>query len=151
MTRVTLVLLAGLVFVSALLLGAEEVKIVGRDYAFDAPAMLGAGTTTFVFENTGEVRHEMILVPLRQGVTEHHIQEAHHNGGTWRKVREQFGDGEITGILFATPGQRNAGTLLAQLVHGVHGRTYPIICQIEEPEGSPRHNVLGMYRTFSVE
>jgi hypothetical protein len=38
--------------------------------------------------------------------------------------------------------------LLANLVHG---RTYLIICQLEEPEGAPRHNVLGMYRTFSVE
>jgi hypothetical protein len=80
MMRVTLVLLAVLVVVSAPLLGAEQVKIIGSDYAFDAPAMLGAGTTTFVFENTGVMRHEMILVPLRQGVTEQHIQEAHHQG-----------------------------------------------------------------------
>jgi hypothetical protein len=148
MTKVTLVLLVVLVSVSAPLLGAEEVKIVGRDYTFDAPAMLGAGTTTFLFENTGVMRHEMILVPLRHGVTEQHIQEAHHNGNTWRKVREQFGDGEIIGILFAGPSQSSSGTLLAKLVHG---RTYLIICQLEEPGGTPRHNVLGMYRTFRVE
>jgi hypothetical protein len=148
MARVTLVLLVVLVFGSAPLLGAEEVKIVGTDYTFDAPAMLRAGTTTFVFENAGAMRHEMILVPLRQGVTEQNIRESHHNGNTWRKVREQFGDGEIIGILFAGPGQSSSGTLLAKLVHG---RTYLIICQLEEPEGAPRHNVLGMYRTFRVE
>jgi hypothetical protein len=148
MTKVTLLLLAMVVFVSAPLRGAEKVKIVGTDYAFDAPAMLTAGTTTFVFENTGVMRHEMILVPLRQGVTEQHIREAHHNGSTWRKVRAQFGDGEIIGILFAMPGQSSSGTLLAKLTHG---RTYLIICQLEEPEGAPRHNVLGMYKTFKVE
>ena len=89
MMRVRLVLLAVLLFVSAPLLGAEEVKIIGSDYTFDAPAMLGAGTTTFVFENTGVMPHEMILVALRQGVTEQHIREAHYNGIAWRKVRER--------------------------------------------------------------
>jgi hypothetical protein len=94
------------------------------------------------------MRHEMILVPLRQGVTEQHIQEAHHHGSTWRNVREQFGDGEIIGILFAKPSQSSSGTLMAKLVPG---RTYLLICQLEEAEGAPRHNVLGMYRTFSVD
>jgi hypothetical protein len=61
MATVTLVLLAVLVFVSAPLLGAEEVRIVGSDYTFEAPAVLGAGTTSFLFENTGGMRHEMIL------------------------------------------------------------------------------------------
>lgn len=65
MTRARLVLLAALLIVSAPLLGAEEVKIIGSDYAFDAPATLAAGTISFVFENTGVMRHEMILVPLR--------------------------------------------------------------------------------------
>jgi len=27
----------------------------------------------------------------------------------------------------------------------------PIICQLEAPEGAPRHNMLGMYTTFRVE
>lgn len=148
MTSVTLVLLAVLVLVSAPHLGAEEVRIVARDYTFEAPAVLGASTTSFVFENTGVMRHEMILVPLRHGVTEQHIQEAHHNGSTWRKVRERFSDGEIIGILFAMPGQSSSGKLLAKLVHG---RTYLLICQLEDPEGMPRHNMLGMYRAFKVE
>jgi hypothetical protein len=148
MTRVMLVLLAMLVFVSAPLLGAEQVKIIGSDFAFDVPGTLGAGTTTFVFQNTGVMRHEMILVPLRQGVTEQHMRDAHHIGMTWRKARQQFGDGEIIGILFAMSGESSSGTLQAELVHG---RTYLIICQLEEPEGAPRHNVLGMYRTFRVE
>jgi hypothetical protein len=62
MMRVAWVLLAVLVCVSVPRLGAEEVKIIGRDFAFDAPAILGAGMTTLVFENPGDVRREMIVV-----------------------------------------------------------------------------------------
>lgn len=79
MTRVMSVLLAMLVFVSAPLLGAEQVKIIGSDFAFDVPGTLGAGTTSFVFQITGVMRHEMILIPLRQGVTEQDIRDAHHS------------------------------------------------------------------------
>jgi hypothetical protein len=56
MMRGAWVLLAVLVCVSIPRLGAEEVKIIGRDFAFDAPAMLGAGMTTFSFENPGDVQ-----------------------------------------------------------------------------------------------
>jgi hypothetical protein len=141
-------LLAVLVFVAVPRLGAEDVKIIGRDFAFDAPAILGAGMTTFGFENPGEVRHEMIFVLLRPEVTEQHIKGALHGGITLRKVREQFGEGDILGILLASPHQSSTGKLLVNLVHG---RTYLIICQLEEPQGGPRHNMLGMYTTFRVE
>jgi hypothetical protein len=148
MMRGAWALLAVMVCVAVPRLGAEEVKIIGRDFAFDAPAMLGAGMTTFSFENPGEVRHEMIIVQLRQAVTEQHIQEALQGGITLRKLREQFGDGDILGILLAQPHQSSAGKLIVNLVRG---RTYLIICQIEEPPGAPRHNLLGMYTTFRVE
>jgi hypothetical protein len=150
MLRVTLVLLAVLVFASTpRLWAAEEVKIVGRDFTFDAPTTLGAGTTTFVFENTGQLRHEMIIVPLKEGVTEQQIREAHRADGiTLRKVLQQVGDGELLGILLANPRQTSPGKLTATLVRG---RTYLIICQIDAPEGAPRHNILGMYTTFRVE
>jgi len=141
-------LFAMLVFVAVPPLGAEEVKIVGRDFAFDAPAVLRAGMTTFVFENPGELRHEMIIARLRHDVTEQQIKDAHQAGIPLRKQMEQFGDGEILGILLARPRQNSAGKLLVELVSG---RTYLIICQIEDPQGIPRHNVLGMYRTFKVE
>jgi hypothetical protein len=148
MMRVAWVLLAVLACVAVPRLGAEDVTIIGRDFAFDAPAMLGAGLTTFVFENPGEVRHEMILVLLRHAVTAPHIQEAQQGGITLRKLREQFGDGDILGILLAQRHQRSAGKLIVNLVRG---RTYLIICQLEEPQGAPRHNLLGMYTTFRVE
>jgi len=148
MMTVAWALLAVLVLVLVPRLGAEEIKIIGRDFAFDAPATLGAGVTTFVFGNPGIVRHEMIIVLLRQGVTEQHIKDAHQGGITMRKLMGQFGDGEILGILLAMPGQSSAGKLIVNLVRG---RTYLIICQLEAPEGAPRHNLLGMYTTFRTE
>jgi hypothetical protein len=62
MMRATWEPLAVLVFVSVPRLGAEEVKIIGRDFAFDALAILGTGMTTLVFENPGDARYEMIVV-----------------------------------------------------------------------------------------
>jgi hypothetical protein len=148
MVQVIWALLGVLVCVAAPGLGAEDVKIIGRDFAFEAPAMLGAGMTTFSFENPGEVRHEMIIVLLRPEVTAQQITEALQGGITLRKLREQFGDGDILGILLASPHQSSAGQLLVNLVRG---RTYLLICQIEEPPGAPRHNMLGMYTTLRVE
>jgi hypothetical protein len=148
MISLTLALLATLLLVAVPGFGAEEVKIVGRDFSFDAPAILRAGITTFVFEPPGAVRHEMIIVPLRQGVTEQQIAEAHKAGIPLRKQMEQFADGEALGILLAKAGQNSSGKLLVDLIGG---RTYLLLCQLEDPQGMPRHNVLGMYKTFKVE
>jgi uncharacterized cupredoxin-like copper-binding protein len=148
MMRLAPALFALLVLVSASPLGAEEVKIVGRDFSFDAPASLPAGLTTFVFENPGAVRHEMIIRLLRQGVTEQQIIDAHQTGMPLPKQMEQFADGEVLGILMARPRQGSSGKLL---VHLISGRTYLLLCQLEDPQGMPRHNILGMYKTFRVE
>src|SRR5262249_45266829 len=77
MTTVASVLFAILVLASVPALGADEVKIVGRDFTFDAPAVLRAGKTAFAFENPGQVRHEMMIWLLRPGVTEQQVQDAH--------------------------------------------------------------------------
>ena len=148
MMKVAWAVLAVLVLVPIPRLGAEEVKIIGRDFSFDAPAIVGAGMTTFVFENPGQLRHEMIIVLLRQGVTEQQIKEAHQGGIPLAKQREQFWDGEILGILLAMPGQSSSGKLVVNLMRG---RTYLLLCQLEAPVGAPRHNILGMYTTFRTE
>lgn len=148
MVRVAPLVLAMLLLVAVPQLGAEEVKIIGRDFSFDAPPILRAGITTFVFENPGAVRHEMIIVPLRQGVTEQQIAEGHQAGIPLRKQMEQFADGEALGILLAKSRQSSSGKLVVELIPG---KTYLLLCQLEDPQGMPRHNVLGMYKTFKVE
>jgi hypothetical protein len=148
MMKAAWVLFAVWVLVPIPLLGAEEVKIIGRDFSFDTPAILGAGVTTFTFENPGQLRHEMIIVLLRPGVTEQQVREAHQAGIPLTRQREQFWDGEILGILLAMPGQSSSGKLVVNLMRG---RTYLILCQLEAPVGAPRHNILGMYATFRTE
>jgi hypothetical protein len=64
------------------------------------------------------------------------------------KQMEQFADGEVLGILMARARQGSSGKLL---VHLISGRTYLLLCQLEDPQGMPRHNILGMYKTFRVE
>ena len=61
---------------------------------------------------------------------------------------EQFADGEALGILLAKSRQSSSGKLVVELMAG---RTYLLLCQLEDPQGMPRHNVLGMYKTFKVE
>ena len=148
MILVAPLVLAMLLLVSVPQLGAEEVKIIGRDFSFDAPPLLRAGIVTFVFENLGAVRHEMIIRRLRQGVTEQQISEAHQAGIPLPKQMEQFADGEVLGVLFAKPQQSSPGKLMVDLIRG---KTYLLLCQLEDPQGMPRHNVLGMYKTFKVE
>ncbi len=58
MITVAPLVLAMLLLVSVPRLGAEEVKTIGRDFSFDAPPILRAGITTFIFENPGAVRDD---------------------------------------------------------------------------------------------
>ena len=148
MTRIVMFALAALISMPTPRLMADEVKIIGKDFAFDAPTTLSAGMNTFAFENTGQIRHELILVPLKAGVTEQTIREAHVGGITLRKLLQQVGGGEIVGILLANPRQSSPGKLTVNLERGT---TYLIICQLDAPEGAPRHNLFGMYTTFRVE
>ena len=74
-------------------------------------------------------------------------RRAHEQGVPFRKQMQQFADGEILGILLAKAHPGSSGKLRVDLVRG---RTYLVICQIEDPQGMPRHNILGMHKTFSV-
>jgi len=44
--------------------------------------------------------------------------------------------------------QSSSGKLIVDLIRG---KTYLLVCQLEDPQGMPRHNVLGMYKMFRVE
>ena len=47
----------------------RQLRITGTEYRFDAPAVAPAGPTEVFFHNAGRVRHEVILVRMRPGVT----------------------------------------------------------------------------------
>lgn len=120
----------------------NEVTVVGVDYAFAAPDSLSSGPTAIAFENRGEVRHEMILVRLKEGVTLAEVLEAAQGGGD----PEDYTEGG-PGILIAGPGQTAASRLLVDLLPG---RTYALVCNFRDEPDAPPHTALGMTASFRV-
>lgn len=121
---------------------ANEVTVVGLDYAFGGIGTLPPGPTAIAFENRGEVAHEMILVRLKEGVTLEQVMELAGGGGD---------PGELTeggpGILIADPGQTTASRLLVDLLPG---RTYALVCNFQDQPDAPPHTELGMVTSFRV-
>lgn len=120
----------------------NEVTVGGLDYAFEAPDTLPPGPTAFHFENRGEVRHELILVRLQEGVTMEDVLTGLQEGAD----SEEFVEGGL-GILVVRAGQSSANRLLVDLMPG---RTYALICNLRDsPEAQP-HTALGMRDSFYV-
>lgn len=121
----------------------NEVTVGGLDYAFEVPDTLPAGPTVFHFENRGEVRHEMILVRLREGVTMEDVMEGIRTGAD----PGDFVEGGLA-ILLADPGETAVSQLYADLLPG---RTYALICNLQDSPEDPPHTALGMRASFRVE
>ena len=123
--------------------GPRQVVVVGTDYAFEAPATLIPGPTTFVFENRGQVDHEVIFALLRDGIGIDDMQKAIQEGVD----PEQLVEGGAS-ILIAGPGETSVGQVLLDLLPG---RTYALVCTFEDAEGAPPHIALGMVSSFDVQ
>lgn len=120
----------------------NAVTVGGLDYAFQAPDTLPAGPTVFRFENRGEVRHEMILVRLKEGVTIQQLMDGVQSGSD----PSEFLEGG-PGILLAQPGQTTEARLLVDLLPG---RTYALVCNLRDSPDTQPHTVLGMRDSFYV-
>lgn len=122
---------------------SADVAITGVDYAFVAVApQLAAGPTTFSFENTGKVRHELVLVRLRPGITPDSAMRARQAGAPPQTVSEI-----PNGILIAAPGEKASGRLIVDLAAG---RTYLLVCNFRDAPDKPPHTALGMFASFQV-
>lgn len=120
----------------------RDLLIVGTDYAFTVPAVVGHGSTVISFENRGQHRHEMHLVALMPGIS---VDSALKVGpGADRKALYDYGTG---GILFADPGQRSTGRLLVDLESG---RSYFLRCSLQDAPDRPLHSAMGMLAGFTV-
>jgi uncharacterized cupredoxin-like copper-binding protein len=154
--RVTLAMLAGLALVAcrsdkppAAAAGAPDtaavastappaVTIVTTDYAFDAPAELPAGLTTFRLVNRGPALHHVQLVKLGDGKTVDDFMAALKAGGPppkWISMEggpnpSELGDTSITTVTLE-PGN------------------YAMVCFVPGPDGIP-HLAKGMVRPLTV-
>ncbi len=117
-------------------------KVIGRDYAFAYPATLSPGRHTLAFENQGKVRHEMILIRLRKGVTTDSLLKVGKNNGDTDKLID-----DAPGLLTAQPGKSSAGRLEVDLLPG---REYTLACFFSDSTNAPPHIALGMYGRILV-
>jgi plastocyanin/uncharacterized cupredoxin-like copper-binding protein len=119
-----------------------EVEVVATDYAFQAPASLPAGRTTFRFVNQGKVRHELNVSRLKPGVS---------IDALLKKVRAEESVKDLTegpvGVLFAKSGGRSEAGLTVELTPG---EMYAVICIFRDSAGAKPHYDLGMYSVISV-
>ena len=120
-----------------------EVVIGGLDYTFDVSSGIPSGPVDIVFENRGQVRHEVVLVELKPGADLAAMAEVAQSGGDPFSLVQQFG-----GVLIAEAGEHSWGRLRVELTSGT---TYGLICNFQDAEGEPPHTALGMMRTFRAE
>ena len=115
------------------------VSVTGLDYAFQAQDTVRAGPVIFAFVNRGTVRHEMFLFRIRMGRTLADMLRA-TDPQERRALTDQTG-----GVLFAEAGQSSSGRLLVELAPG---RTYALLCFLQDSADTPRHHSLGMAKSL---
>ena len=120
-----------------------EFMFDGLDYAFEGPDTLPAGPVLIGFENVGEVRHELVLVRLTEGVTlDSLLVSVQNDPANYFQLVDALG-----GVLVAAPGQNSWGKLYVELEQG---KTYVLVCNFVDGEDQPQHHELGMFDSFVV-
>jgi hypothetical protein len=141
------------------------VDVVARDFAFDAPAEIPSGWTTFRMTNAGQQEHFLYLYRLPDGMTyERFLEEAMVPfGNVWNayaageidrsEAEARFGS-ELPAWFFTdiTPSGGPALTepgVTAQATVELEPGTYVMECYVKTPDGR-WHTELGMQRTLVV-
>jgi hypothetical protein len=120
--------------------GANVVTIVAHDFAFEMPAVIPAGLTTFELQNRGAQTHHLSVARLDSGRTMAEavaamIKSGHNTRPAWTHA--------VGGPNAAMPGESTNETLV--LAPG----SYFAYCEIPGPDPA-RHYMKGMVKAFSV-
>jgi hypothetical protein len=113
------------------------VRVVGRDFSFDAPDVLPAGLTEFRFLNKGPSLHHMALLKLAGAKTVDDVRAAFAKPGpmpAWIK--------EVGGPNAGAPGVESNATLMLE------PGNYALICFVDL--GGPPHFTKGMLKGLRV-
>lgn len=116
----------------------QVVDVAGMDYAFEAPAAIDAGWTTFRFANRGPEAHHLTLFRLE-------------NGHTVAEVIEALRELQPLGGIATAVGGPNApmpGAGANATVNLTPGE-YVLVCVIPSPDGVP-HVMKGMVKPITV-
>lgn len=117
---------------------AHEVTVIAKDFAFDAPATVPAGVTTFRLDNQGKAIHHVQILKFEQGKTLNDFLAALKKGGpppAWAV--------EVGGPNAPAPGGSSVATV--PLEQG----SYAFVCFVDVPDHVP-HIMKGMSRPFTV-
>jgi len=119
-----------------------QVFIGGLDYTFDVPDPIPSGLVELIFQNRGQVRHEVVLVELVPGTTITQLV-----GADSPQAREAITQ-RVGGVLIAEAGEEAWARLQVELTPG---GTYGLICNFRDSPDALPHIALGMVRTFQAE
>lgn len=118
---------------------ARTLVVRGVDYAFQASDTIPAGLTTFILDNQGTVRHELVIVRLKEGRALSDVIAAKS-----AEERQRLYDA-VVGLIIALPGQRAPGRLVTELTKG---GDYVLICNLRNAADKPTHLAQGMGRAL---
>jgi hypothetical protein len=119
----------------------KPVPVTAHDYAFSAPDTLQAGPTVISLHNAGTVRHELVILWLKEGRT---LSEYIKAGTVEERRALQAG---VVGLIVAWPGEPAPGRILADLQKG---RDYVLICTLQDAPDKPPHARLGMVSMLHI-
>lgn len=120
--------------------GSNVVDVVAHDFAFDLPASIPAGLTTFRLFNRGKQEHHFTLVRLDSGKTAAEgLQALIHAGRTAHPAWMHPVGGPNT----TAPGAEDNATLLLE------PGEYLAFCEVPGPDPAP-HFMKGMAKAFTV-
>lgn len=117
--------------------GNGEIVVQAKEYAFDVPATLNAGETTFALENRGKQPHEMVIFKLTGDKPVAELLKLPE-----KKAQKYV---KIIGGTGAGPGKDAKKPVQADLEAG----EYAMICFVPAPDKKP-HFMHGMVSEFVV-
>ena len=112
------------------------------DYAFEAPASIPAGLTTFRIENAGKELHHVWLVRLEKGKTAADYLAALEAAAKGAPIPRWAVD--VGGPNAAVPGLLADGTI------ALEAGNYLMICHIPSPGDGKPHSMKGMFKPLTV-
>ncbi|HEY8106327.1 MAG TPA: hypothetical protein VIE46_09480 [Gemmatimonadales bacterium] len=118
--------------------GTNEVTVTARDYAFDAPATVPAGLTTFHLVNKGPSLHHLQLIKLDEGKT----------GDDYVAALKAGGPPPPWASLAGGPNPPEPGSTTTATVSLEPG-DYAIVCFVPGADGMP-HLMKGMVHPVKV-
>ena len=116
------------------------VTVTARDFAFELPASIPAGVTTFHFVNKGALAHHMTIVRLDEGRT---AAEALKTVMTIGRAPRPEWMHPVGGPQSAEPGVEANATLVLE------PGNYLVFCEVPGPEPVP-HYMKGMAKALTV-